>query len=227
MQKFFLIFILFASTMFAQNQTVLSNHKAGTSKAVLVYLIDTGLNKNFTSIQSKSVELTDDDKILIYEKYRKKSLVGYTLLNWVVPGLGSYLQRDYFGGMILTATYLLGYGTVLLGMNFPGKPNFEDYATEQYPLHTLNNDYVGDRYIVKNPDYIKAKNSYDNRAKITEIAGYTIYVSAFIFSVVEVLSFSSKYNDKLGKALNMNNSGVEINFNFVPDSASFVCNTRF
>ena len=104
MTKLF-IFALFLSSMgfcFAEDGNLLE----------IQLLINNGLHKNYESIKEKSLSLTLNEKMFLFNSYEKNSGIPLVLNMATGLGIGSYIQGDAVGGTIQLSGAVLG--TVLL-----------------------------------------------------------------------------------------------------------------
>jgi hypothetical protein len=77
-------------------------------------LIKKGVEKNKVKIQKESINLSNSDKMALYEENKKESTLGYIALN-VLPGfgLGSYIYGDIRSGITLSVLEVVGWCILL------------------------------------------------------------------------------------------------------------------
>ena len=112
MKKIFALipFIVISSICFAQNTETINT------------LISADINKNYDSIREESENLTESERIAIFQRHEKNRWLGGTvnlLINLVLQsnfGIGNFMQGDMLGGTITLSGNFAGMGLVALGI---------------------------------------------------------------------------------------------------------------
>lgn len=97
-------FSLCAIPLFAEGNTYEINN-----------LIQGGLDKNYNLIQSKSKNLTEEQRYMIINQNKKDAILPFAINFFVGCGVGSFVQKDITGGMIGLGGNLLGMGLYVAG----------------------------------------------------------------------------------------------------------------
>jgi hypothetical protein len=150
-------------------------------------MIKEGLNKNFDSIQQEAADLDDEERLEIYNLYKKDVLKG-GLLNLIpYAGVGSWTQRDYAGAGItlagqVTGSIVLGVGAFMYIM----------------PVATL--------FLMLTPEgqQIMEVGLY------TMAAGGIILGVSYLFGIVRGFCYPAAYNRKLATALSIGKTTLDI-----------------
>jgi hypothetical protein len=75
-------------------------------------LLKNGLNKNYETIQEKSSVLNPDEKIFLFDTYKKGSAIPFVVNMIAGFGIGSYIQGDIVGGTIQLSGEVLSILTI-------------------------------------------------------------------------------------------------------------------
>ena len=107
-------YVFFGILVLSVNVTVLAEEKNVELEKEIGELIKSGLNTTYAEIREKSKTLNEAQRKSLYISYEKKAALA-SLLN-VIPGagIGSKIQGDQKGALIL-AIFDLGGGVMLIG----------------------------------------------------------------------------------------------------------------
>ncbi|ULQ59180.1 P13 family porin [Brucepastera parasyntrophica] len=164
-------------------------------------MLDDNLFKNFDLIKEESVNLTDSQRHVLYNTY-KKSTGWYFVGNFFLgAGLGSFFQGDITGGLIGLIGELAGATTFYFG------------------------------YIDRNTYYSVGSVGWSNASMTTKgvilaSVGLVTLVGIRIFECIRPFRFAKSYNNKLKDSLGY--SGYSMAYNISPrmnfeTGASEVC----
>ena len=166
-------------------------------------LVQNYLKKNFSSaslkfknpqnVSNNIQSLTLDQRLQLFEE-RSKSGALYFGLNFLFPGLGSFIQGDKFGGTVS----LLGVGAGM-GLLFGGYV----YAAVQYFQFALN---ASEQEGFDTNHFLQILSS----SAALFISGAIVIAAAEIFSYIRPFVFSSKLNNELKKMLNVSNAEISV-----------------
>jgi hypothetical protein len=167
------LFFLISSTCFAENIEDIDA------------LIREGLNKNFDSIREEATDLSETDRLEIYNQHKKSHLKG-GLIN-VIPnllicnnfGIGNFIQGDTLSGVITLSGNLVGIGLLLYG-----------FADQRRIEQNLTGD------IVPMSGFF--------------VIGPIVSWAFSMFGTVRAFVYPVSYNDKLKTALQINQVSVDI-----------------
>ena len=143
--------------------------------------------KNQETIVSQINLLTDEEKAELYEDYSRSGAL-YFGLNMLLPGLGSYIQGDAFGGTVGLVGGIVGFGLIEFGLY---KFVFDTFiATGTSLAYGLSGrkDYTID------PDIFKV-------AFGCIISGAVICVIDIIYCIARPFTYSNKLNSSLSNLL--------------------------
>ena len=143
--------------------------------------------KNQETIVSQINLLTDEEKAELYEDYSRSGAL-YFGLNMILPGLGSYIQGDAFGGTVGLVGGLLGFGLIEFGLY---KFVFDIFVATGTSLSyglSGRKDYTFDTDIFK-------------VAYGCIITGAVICVIDFIYCIARPFTYSNKLNSSLSNLL--------------------------
>ncbi len=190
--------LLCAGSLFCNENKELFNSDAGAYSRVDYYL-----DNNFSSISMKFKHVNEiaadidslayDQKAELYEEY-SKSGAPYFGFNMLIPGLGSFIQGDTFGGFLCLGEYLLGTG-MLIGGIVSLTANTVNVAIDLYNGNSRSNSSanVGTSVCVL-------------------LVGGVLLVVDFVTCIVRPFTFSKNINNALQKLLNAN----DVRVSFVP-----------
>lgn len=176
--------IVFFSTAYSQEAKV---DEGDVSK--VVFLIEDGLFNNVQEIQQESLQLNPFHKMMLYEDYKKSAGVPFAcnlLLNW---GIGSFVQKDWFGGVVGLGGNLLGFSMWISGANMT--------ETETY--------YSG------GARYSREILSDEGMNRMT--TGLLVIMGSYVFQLIRPFVFANDYNKTLRRAL----SSYAVSYNIEPE----------
>ncbi len=128
-------------------------------------------------IQKISTQLPGDYNQLLYKNYEKKNPLLYATLN-LIPGLGSLVQGDY-------------WGTVLIGLGFLGTYYIYENLVYSYTTQPYYDSFYG---------YTSYTYNYSINQNWQYIA-LGLFTSTVIYSLVRPFIYRNRYNEQLHKAL--------------------------
>src|SRR5574344_1444647 len=97
-------------------------------------LIEAGLFANKDRIEQEALNLTNEDKLLLYDQYNISPVAPYILNTFLGFGIGSFMEKDYAAGFTLLATDLT-FCTVALCTTIVAVltyNNKDSYTSEEY-----------------------------------------------------------------------------------------------
>lgn len=126
------------------------------------------------TIQQYSVNLTDAQKLSIYESKKSNAFLPFALNLLLGCGIGSYVQGDTLGGTISLCADIGGYALAVGG------------------------------YLKSASDAASGKKDADSAAGAAVgylVAGYSVIVANKIFTCIRPFTYAGSYNSKLSNAL--------------------------
>lgn len=181
-----LVFLFLVSIVYSSETTPENSLQTNQTLQSVDLKIKTFVWKPFdqTAIRAMAENLVYEEKVLLYSKHKKKKAEP-ALLNFLLPGLGSWIQGDPGGGMLLEllslTTISLAFATLL-----------EMFTLDLGP--SPRNLY----------EYNKSVSSYYGQKNITLLlGGLTIVslVSHIALSICLPIDFSRKWNLSLESSL--------------------------
>jgi len=176
--------------------------------------VDYYLSNNFStfSMKFKNVrEVADDIDRLSYEQKSElydifsKSGAPYFALNMLIPGLGSFVQGDLFGGVLCLGEYIVGVGLIIGG---------------SVGIASSTTAGIINSYNVNNPtDYYRVQNETSasiGSSVCVMLVGGVLLIVDFVTCIARPVSFSRHLNKGLRKLLNADYA----RFSFVPSITS-------
>lgn len=201
MKKIFLLFgvLLCASSLFCEEVSEDIVTEDPSYVKVDEYLSDNFSSRKLSFLNQGMVFeelniLTDEQKADLYEKH-SRSGAGYFGLNMVLPGLGSYIQGDTFGGTIELVMGVVGFGLAGYGL-----------------IATYINIFVG---VVEGvAEGLSGSESTQTinvgPALGSLFLGLGLVVADFIFSIVRPFKYSKSINASLDSLLFNNETQISI-----------------
>lgn len=148
------------------------------------------IDKNHSKLRMASKQLTElalripySQRQDIYNIYSRNDKYVGCCLNFLVPGLGSYIQQDYVGGTVALSGYLIG-GSLLIAAAIAAVPTYTTtYDSYGYPTET-------------------AKSSQTSSVGLM-VAGYIILGSAELFAAIRPFAYVNSWNKNLANMLRL------------------------
>jgi len=160
---------------------------------VSTLLMNHGLNKNFDIIKKESINLSDSQKVILYNMNEDKLGLPLALNILVGLGLGSAVQGDIAGSVVgllgdLTGCiFLLGYYVKIMQIT-------SDYSSDLSKANTFED--------IEKAEKKQSKKINDALSIITTSA--VILSVTRVFQIIKPIIYSSSYNNKLKQALYSN-----------------------
>lgn len=201
MKKIFLLFgvLLCASFLFCEELTEDIVTEDPAYVKVDEYLSDNFSSRKLSFLNQGMVFeelniLTDEQKADLYEQH-SRSGAGYFGLNMVLPGLGSYIQGDAFGGTIELVMGIAGMGLTTYGL-----------------ISSYINIIIG---IIEGVAESASGSSSTNSVNVgpalgSLFVGLGIIVADLIFSIVRPFKYSKSINASLDSLLFNNETQISI-----------------
>lgn len=183
--------IMFIGTAFCQENTE-KKESTESVKPKVEFLLNLGLKNNQASINNLSPQLTDFERIDLYNTY-KKSAVGPVLLNVFVGfGVGSYVSGDKLGGIIGTSLDTLSILVTLgsIGVYTSKLAEYESHYTKD--LTNYQNDPLNKSYPNHNPP------------EYNPLIPIAFYIGSRIYEGIRANSYVKNYNKTLINSLGLN-----------------------
>jgi hypothetical protein len=160
---------------------------AQTSNGYIIvnHLIKFGLNKNFARIQQVASDLSENERLMLYEAHSigtEKMWAGAAIDFFIGFGIGNFYQGDYLSGGIALGGDIIGFGLGITGAYL---------ATIGYAVSLISLFQSEETIqLLENGLYFLA-------------SGITVFLASRIFGLVRTFVFPSAYNNKLRNALNV------------------------
>ena len=182
------VLIIFISGLAYSEEKSSEEKSSAEAFQIVNFLIKDGLNKNYFKIQEESVNLSSLQRFTLYNTNENK-IAGPLALNFFLGyGIGSFYQKDIWGGIIGLSSGVLGSVLVIVGV-----VKFINSVDSILFLPPLSSNPEGLRLF---------------------ITGCVIGGVSKIFQIVKPITFSSSYNRKLRSALNDGKLAFVPSFNF-------------
>jgi hypothetical protein len=158
----------------SENNIVLVDDETFLSLEMMIRKHKFMTQDDLLNAQNLSSQVSDDDKIFLYQKYKKNAGLGVGV-NFIFPGLGSIILGDYISALIIYICAGIGIPFMVTGFmtNLPS------------PL----------------PPYMKDEKKQDPIATIQMIVGISLMIFSMIYNFASPFIFSNNFNNNLKKAL--------------------------
>lgn len=157
--------------------------------------------KNQETIVSQINLLTDEEKAELYEDYSRSGAL-YFGLNMLLPGLGSYIQGDTFGGtvglvggIVGGALFEIGAVSLIMSTYYYGMVSFFSALGNGSTERSGNSGSSGNPANTADADY------YMKTALALFISGAVICVIDIIYCIARPFTYSNKLNSSLSNLL--------------------------
>jgi hypothetical protein len=175
------------------------------SYARVDYLLQSGLNKNYSAIQQEASTLDETQRLRLYNAYIKgteEMWIGRALAFVLGFGIGNFYQKDYLGGGIALGGDVVGVGLMISGYAVMLDTLYTTVYTVNDSIDGTVDDSVDD-----------SVNEVANRiatAYTLFISGSIVCLASNIFGLVRTFIFPASYNGKLKNALNIHGLAMDI-----------------
>ncbi len=169
-------------------------------------LIQDDLFDNEELIKKESVNLTDAERLSIYNSFEEEPWASLALNFFLGYGIGSFVQGDTLGGVIGVSADLVGLGVTIAGL---------------IPMYELISD-------PDNTTYTSATDAYSEFIIYYAVGG-AIILGSRIFQLVRPIAFTNSFNDDLKNALGMSGVSYQLlpTYDFTDNQASLVASVSF
>jgi hypothetical protein len=155
-----------------------------------------GLDKNYDKINELSIGINDSERTSLYNAYKMRPWVGLGSNLLLGYGIGSFVQGDTEGGLVLLGVEV-GGNLALLGGLIAAGALIEDSTKNAY-------------------DDVNLQKTYFKTALVFMIGGFGISVLARVAGTVRAAVYPGSYNKKLIRALGTETAISGLTFDIAP-----------
>lgn len=175
MKKRLVALLVISSLFFSLHSEEVGN--SNDSVSTVAFLIEDGLFRNEVQIRKESINLQSLQKLMLYEDYKKSAGVPFACNLLLGYGIGSFVQKDWFGGFIGLGGDLLGITVMISGIAMKEE--------ERY----YSNGFYYTREVITTKGYETAS------------TGMMIIMGTRIFELIRPFVYTNSYNKSLRRAL--------------------------